>query len=49
MAYQSLAEMFIDVCQKYPDKTGMMYKDKGEYKSITFSEIRDTTFKLAAD
>jgi len=48
MAYQSLAEMFIDVCQKYPDKTGMMYKDKGEYKSITFSEIRDTTFKLAA-
>ncbi len=48
MAYQSLAEMFMDVCNKYPEKTGMMYKSEGEFHSITFSEIQDTTFKLAA-
>lgn len=47
MSYSSLGEMFKTVCETYPDKTGMMYKDQGEYQSISFRDIQKQVYHAA--
>ncbi len=47
MSYSSLGEMFKTVCETYPDKTGMMYKDQGEYQSISFRDIQKQVYQAA--
>jgi len=47
MSYSSLGEMFKTVCETYPDKTGMMYKDQGEYQSISFREIQSQVYNIS--
>ncbi len=48
MTYPSLAIMFKSVCEKYPDKTGYMFKKEGVYHSIPFSEALAKVNNLAA-
>lgn len=48
MAHQSLAKMFLSVCDQYPEKVGMMYKKGGQYHDVPFSEIKKVTSRLAA-
>ena len=48
MAYQSLGKMFREICQKYPERTGFMYKDGGQYQSITFAEANQQVVQIAA-
>ncbi|MEJ2635640.1 MAG: long-chain fatty acid--CoA ligase [Calditrichia bacterium] len=48
MNYPSLGAMFQAVCEKYPEKTGMMYKTGGKYQSLAFKEIQEKEIGLAA-
>ena len=48
MGYQSLGKMFREICQKYPERTGFMYKDGGQYQSITFAEANQQVVQIAA-
>lgn len=48
MTYPSLAMMFKSICEKYPDKTGYMFKKEGVYHSIPFSEALTKVNNLAA-
>ncbi len=47
MGYNNLAEMFYKTCEKWPEKTGMMYKTEGKYHSIQFQEMASQVRKLA--
>ncbi|GAB4334817.1 MAG: AMP-dependent synthetase/ligase [Calditrichia bacterium] len=48
MAYSSLGSMFKEVCEKFPEKTGMMYKKEGVYHSIPFKDIQQRVYQFAA-
>lgn len=48
MSYQSLGFMFKTVCEKYPEKTGYMYKKEGAYLSLKFKEVQKFVNNLAA-
>ncbi len=48
MQYSSLGEMFKTVCEKFPEKTGMMYKSGEMYHSISFKELKSKAHNFAA-
>ena len=48
MKYQNLAEMFFEKRSTMPDHIGYMYKDQGQWKSITFKEAGDRAEKISA-
>lgn len=48
MAYSSLAEMFFKTCQKFPERTGILYKKEGNYQSLKFKEMEAAVTSLAA-
>jgi len=47
MGHSNLAEMFYKTCERFPDKTGMMYKQDGEYQSIKFRDMQAQVTNLA--
>ena len=48
MSYSNLSEMFFKTAEKFPNKTGIMYKHDGEYQSMTFAEMQAQVTSLAA-
>ncbi len=48
MGYPNLGKMFHDVCEKFPERTGFMYKEGEQYKSITFKEANTQVAQIAA-
>ncbi len=48
MGYRNLGEMFFDKRQSMPDKVGYMFKEEGQWKSVTFKEAVDWAEKIAA-
>ena len=46
--YANLAEMFFATCSRRPDKTGMMFKKEGFYRSLSYREISERVRYLAA-
>ncbi len=48
MGFQNLGEMFFDKRRSMPDKVGYMFKEDGQWKSITFKEAVDWAEKIAA-
>ncbi len=48
MAYSSLGNMFFDICSKHPDKTGYLFKSRGEYHPVTFKEMKERVTSFAA-
>ena len=48
MGYANLAEMFFSTCNKFPAKTGMMFKKDDVYLSLSFKEIREAVLNIAA-
>jgi len=47
MKYKNLAEMFYSVCKAYPEKTGIMYKEGGQYRNVAYKEIEARVRKVA--
>ena len=43
----TIPEMFLAVCNEYGDKEAYFYKEKGEWKGITFREVRHTVENIA--
>lgn len=47
MKYSSLAEMFFDVANQFPDKTGYMYKKDDVYQSVLFKDAAEKVKQIA--
>ncbi len=48
MSYSSLGLMFKTVCERFPEKTGYMFKSEGNYHSLKFKEVQKFVTNLAA-
>ncbi len=48
MSYASLGDMFKGVSERFPDKTAYMFKEQGQYQSISFKEVQNHVAQLAA-
>lgn len=48
MSYKSIGEMFFAKRSESPDNTAFMFKEGGEWNSVTFKEVTDKVEKLAA-
>ena len=48
MSHNSLAAMFFYTAEKYPSKTGMMYKSEGNWQERNFSDMAVEVRQLAA-
>jgi long-chain acyl-CoA synthetase len=48
MGYPNLAEMFFSTCNKFPGRTGMLFKKDGVYQPLSFKEIREAVLNIAA-
>ncbi|MCB9057203.1 MAG: long-chain fatty acid--CoA ligase [Calditrichae bacterium] len=48
MSFKSIGEMFFAKRNESPDNTAYMYKESGEWKSVSFREVTDKVEKLAA-
>lgn len=46
--FDTIAEMFISVTNKYTDKVAYGYKEGDEWKTMTFAQVRDTVEKLSS-
>lgn len=47
MAYSNLSEMFYKTCGQYGDRAAMMYKEVGNYRSLSFNEIEKRVTAIA--
>jgi len=45
--FDTISEMFISVSNKYADKTAFGYKEGGEWKTLTFAQVRETVEKIS--
>jgi long-chain acyl-CoA synthetase len=48
MRFKNLAEMFVSNAEQMQDRTAYMYKQEGQYKSITFNEALGQVKRFAA-
>jgi len=47
MNYSNLSEMFFTTCRKFPERTGILYKEEGGYQPLKFKEIQAAVANLA--
>jgi len=48
MSHASLGAMFRSVCEKFPDRTAIMFKEGGAYQSLTKQEFKNRVYNFAA-
>lgn len=48
MTHQNLAAMFFSTCDRLTSRTGMMFKNNGEFQSLSFDQMKKPVLEYAA-